>query len=160
MGLDHWLTGKQYISTYDHDPKDVEMQKHLGEVLRDFNHGFKVQYIEYEIITWRKANFIHNWFVLNVQDGVDNCGTYRVEGEKLKELKNICEEIALTPFIQNAPKPEQLLPPAAGFFFGSQEIDEYYFEEVKRTAELLSKAVPLDHMDAINGMEFYYSSSW
>tara|TARA_B100000029_G_scaffold201971_3_gene200230 strand:- start:3485 stop:3961 length:477 start_codon:yes stop_codon:yes gene_type:complete len=158
MGLDQWLTGKQYISTYD--PEDVEMQKRLGEVLRDFNHGFKVQYIEYEIITWRKANFIHNWFVQNVQDGADNCGTYRVEAHQLKELKNICEELALTPFVQNAPKPEQLLPPIPGFFFGSQEIDELYFEEVKRTAEILSKAIPLDHMDCINGMEFYYSSSW
>ncbi len=160
MGLDHVLTGKQFFSTYDYDPKDVEMQKHLGEVLRNYNHGYKVQYIEYQIITWRKANYIHNWFVQNVQGGNDDCGLYRVTGEKLEELKNICDEISLIPFIPNAPRAEQFLPPVEGFFFGSTEIDDHYFDEVKRTAEALSKDMTLDHFDAINGLEFYYSSSW
>ena len=181
MGLDHYLTGKQFFSTYEYDPKDVEMQKHLGEVLRNYNHGFKVKYVEYEIITWRKANYIHNWFVQNVQGGIDDCGLYRVTGEKLKELAHICEQVLLTNAFQRSKnfddytvpvstplrqirtiskKPKELLPPVEGFFFGTTKIDDHYFDEVKRTAETLREIIPLDHFDTINGLEFYYSSSW
>jgi len=36
----------------------------------------KVVTIELDYAYWRKANQIHNWFVENVKDGVDNCGNY------------------------------------------------------------------------------------
>ncbi len=37
-----------------------------------------------EVGYWRKANQIHNWFVKNVQGGVDDCGYYGVTKEKLE----------------------------------------------------------------------------
>ena len=42
---------------------------------------------------WRKANAIHRWFVQNVQDGVDDCGTYIVTREQLEQLKAACERV-------------------------------------------------------------------
>ena len=38
-----------------------------------------------EVGYWRKANQIHKWFVDNVQDGVDDCGEYKVTKEQLIE---------------------------------------------------------------------------
>ena len=85
MGLDHWLTGEQYVSTYDHNPKEVELQRTLAGVLSDYNGrkdrvpvAFPVNTVEYQIIQWRKANQIHSWFVENVQSGKDDCGMYYV----------------------------------------------------------------------------------
>jgi hypothetical protein len=53
----------------------------------------KVKYIEEEVGYWRKANAIHKWFVDNVQDGKDDCGTYPVEESKLKELLEVCKKV-------------------------------------------------------------------
>ena len=54
MGLDMYLTGKQYVSTYDHNPKDVQLQMMLKTVLKKWNMGndkkqidYPVQYIEF-----------------------------------------------------------------------------------------------------------------
>jgi hypothetical protein len=163
MGLDHWLTGKQYISQYEHEAvkKDVELQKTLSAVLSEWNgkNGnnnppFKVQYIEYRLLTWRKANQIHAWFVENVQNGEDDCRSYYVEREKLAELRNICRIVIENK--DNVEKIESLLPPQAGCFFGSLEIDDYYFQDVEETLKTLDRIFSGN----FNHIDFYYSSSW
>jgi hypothetical protein len=53
----------------------------------------RIESIEESVMTWRKANHIHAWFVDNVQNGQDNCGTYRVEWEQLQELLRACEDV-------------------------------------------------------------------
>ena len=43
---------------------------------------------------WRKANQIHNWFVNNVQNEIDDCCFHdEVTKEKLLELYDICHEV-------------------------------------------------------------------
>ena len=106
---------------------------------------YKVTTIIEEIGYWRKANQIHNWFVQNVQDGKDNCGKYRVSQEQLVELKNLCKRALES-------KDPSLLPPLEGFFFGSTRIDDFYFDDLNRTIEILDKIEP-------DG-DYYYSSSW
>ena len=107
-------------------------------------------YITIEVGYWRKANAIHRWFVENVQNGKDDCGTYWVDREKLKELKALCEKVLKNP--EEAPN---ILPTQSGFFFGSTEYDEWYFEDIKRTIEIIDRALSMD-----KGWEFYYESSW
>ena len=46
-----------------------------------------------EIGYWRKANAIHKWFVDNVQNGVDDCGEYKVTKEQLIQLHNACNDV-------------------------------------------------------------------
>ena len=53
----------------------------------------RITHIEEEIGYWRKANQIHNWFVNNVQNGNDNCGTYYVGVEQLEELSENCKAV-------------------------------------------------------------------
>ena len=69
--------------------------------------------IEVQLMYWRKANAIHKWFVDNVQKGTDDCGTYEVSTDKLKELLDIINEI-----LSDKSKAKSLLPTTNGFFFG------------------------------------------
>lgn len=56
--------------------------------------------------------------------------------------------------IVNPQKAEELLPTSEGFFFGSQDYDEYYIEDLKDTKKILEEALTYED-DAI-----YYDSSW
>ncbi len=132
---------------------------------------------------WRKANQIHNWFVKNVQSGIDNCGTYEVSKDKLEELLLLCKTVVDNSkliegqvkngqtyvdgewvdnyedgqVIENNVIARKLLPTASGFFFGSTEYDQWYLEDIKHTVAVLE--------DCLKNTDFehevvMYSSSW
>ena len=46
-----------------------------------------------EVIYWRKANAIHQWFVDNIQDGSDDMEYYEVSKEQIEELRDVCAEV-------------------------------------------------------------------
>lgn len=148
MGLDMYLTKKTYIGAkYEHrNVKGI-----IDITIRDkpININFnRVSYIEENVAYWRKANHIHKWFVDNVQKGVDDCGNYYVSKEQLQELITICQKV-----LNKELTPEYNLPCQSGFFFGSTEYDDFYFEDLKNTIKQLT---PLLKEEG----EFYYSSSW
>jgi hypothetical protein len=64
----------------------------------------------------------------------------------------VCKEVLATPS-----KAEDLLPPQAGFFFGSAEVNEWYWDDLKSTigelTDILGDSVSQE-------WEFYYASSW
>ena len=99
---------------------------------------------------WRKANQIHKWFVDNVQDGNDNCGEYYVSHDQLKELLTTCRQALFHK------DPKELMP-QAGFFFGSYDIDEYYWNDIKNTIKQLKRITELPDFEKLS---FYYASSW
>ena len=99
---------------------------------------------------WRKANQIHSWFVREVQGGEDNCGEYYVSSDKLIELLAICKHS-----LEN--KDPALLLPQGGFFFGSTDIDEWYWNDIKSTISQLERILALPEFD---NLSFYYNSSW
>ena len=71
MGLDMYLTAKRFISSYKEE--DIEFGKKIQEVVD--TKGYRPTYITLDVGYWRKANAIHDWFVKNIQDGKDNCGS-------------------------------------------------------------------------------------
>ncbi len=99
---------------------------------------------------WRKANWIHSWFVREIQDGEDDCGDYYVPQEKLIELLALCKHA-----LEN--KDPSLLPPQAGFFFGNTDIDEWYWHSLNDTISQLERIFALAEVDKLS---CYYSSSW
>jgi hypothetical protein len=182
MGLDMYLTKKTYVQNWDFmEPKDrttVTIEKN-GEPIKGINLN-KIKYVEEEVMYWRKANQIHNWFVQNVQNGDDNCGTYYLDSEQLGELRDLCGQVLEV--LNRAPKKtisiesgwsggertycdievydcgdelEDLLPPTSGFFFGSNEIDEWYKENIENTFNLLNEELESD-----GSGDYYYHSSW
>lgn len=130
MGLDMYLYGVKQ-----------EFEKH------DYNIGGYKE--STEIGYWRKANAIHKWFVENCQGGEDNCATYVIGHEDLKELKRVCEEV-----LQRPQEAEDLLPTQSGFFFGPTEYDEWYIQDLKDTIEIINWALAQDFD------YFEYHSSW
>lgn len=151
MGLDMYLSKKTYVKQWDHQSPEekYEVVVTKGGKPVDNIKSNKVAYIVEEAGYWRKANQIHRWFVENVQRGDDNCGEYYVDREKLRELLELCKKVK-----SDSTLAEALLPSASGFFFGSTEYDEWYFNDVDNTIAILEEALEDDRAD------YYYSSSW
>lgn len=104
-----------------------------------------------EVMYWRKSNAIHRWFVQNVQNGVDDCDRYPVTWKQLNSLLKTCKMV-----LKNHQLSSSLLPPQEGFFFGSTEVDENYFEDLKNTVKKLKDVLKVYPED----QTFYYYSSW
>ena len=152
-----YLTRKKYIGAkWEHRniTGSVIIKQNDKEIPIDFK---KITYIEEEVGYWRKANAIHKWFVDNVQNEVDDCKEYYVSIEDIKNLLNLCEEVE-----KDHNKSDELLPTKSGFFFGSLEYDEYYFEDIKYTINMLKEIIKEEEELNKQGIfsEFYYRSSW
>lgn len=138
MGLDMYLTAERYF--WESQPKPD-----LGDLIPE---GYTVNTLIVEAVYWRKANQIHKWFVDNIQVGNDECRPHYVTREQLRELVETCKKALLDP---------TELPPQSGFFFGSTDIDEWYFANLNDTIEKVEKALaafPEEDWD------FRYCSSW
>lgn len=99
------------------------------------NYGMKTANWE-EVMYWCKANQIRKWFVDNLDDEVQNLRHIRVTKENLISLVEVCKKVLEQPDL--APS---LLPTSSGFFFGSSEYDEWYFEDLKMTVEEIEKVI-------------------
>lgn len=134
---------------------------------------------------WRKANAIHNWFVENVQNGVDDCGVYEVTKEDLEELLYACKTVKSHSklvngkikngqmlnnekwewedviedgkYIEDPSVAMELLPVTSGFFFGSTEYDQWYMDNIVYTIDVLTKLLRETDFDH---EIVAYTSSW
>lgn len=143
MGLDMYLNAKRYLW---HNKSDL-----AGKVAEAFPElkNKRVKEVIVEAMYWRKANAIHAWFVKNCQDGEDDCGNYWVGREQLEELRDLILKAL-------AEKDASLLPPQGGFFFGSTDVNEYYWEDLRSTAQAIEQILAEFPAD----WEFEYHSSW
>lgn len=189
MGLDMYLTTNSRKLT-----KEVHRTEPYGEYITPYYRRSGT------VLYWRKANAIHKWFVDNVQNGNDDCGDYEVYWEQLMELKGICKRIVEEcPLIDgkvrtgdswngaewvpqyedgkvmsNVELAEEILPSQSGFFFGSTDYDQWYYDDIRWTYEQLSVIESLLTVEQTKygytklGMKgepdwdvrFYYHSSW
>ena len=102
-----------------------------------------------------KVNCIHNWFVENVQGGNDNCDRHYVSDEKIKELVEEIDNILSEPDPKTKlAKAEANLPNTTGCFFGSQEYDKYYFEDLKYTKKRMQACLDWQNKMAGTGQMF------
>ena len=151
MGLDMYLNKKTYVKHWDHNGDDnyEVIVKKAGKVVESINTK-QITNIEEEVGYWRKANAIHQWFVDNIQNGMDECQESYVPVNKLQELLDICLYIK-----KDNKLSDELLPTQGGFFFGSTNYDEWYLQTIDQTIEMLEK---LDLENTTD--EFYYQASW
>lgn len=180
MGLDMYLNRKIYIgANYEHRNVKGVINLTQGDNNKPIKINFnKVSYIEEEAAYWRKANQIHKWFVDNVQNGNDDCGTYYVETSQLKNLLELCKkdieyldtlefeysdekedffskEKFRFKIYKNVEEEKLNLPTQAGFFFESTYYNEYYYKDLKDTIKILESL-----LNDENDYEYYYQSSW
>lgn len=145
MGLDMYLNAKRFLwhSEDELSQKIADNFPELGDK--------RVKEITIEAAYWRKANAVHQWFVDNVQDGTDDCGTYEVSKEQLQELLNVVEEV-----LANRKQASNKLPTTNGFFFGKTDYDDWYYQDLESTRDMIKDCLD----DKWKGWFFEYHSSW
>ena len=115
----------------------------------------RVSEISEAVGQWRKFNALHKWFVENCQNGEDDCREYRVDKSQLVDLLGVLKQVQEDFDTTGGIKAHELFPAEGGFFFGSTEYDEWYFENVKETIVLLEELTQEE-----GDGDFYYQSSW
>ena len=183
MGLDMYLEGsfstRAYIQPTDQQYADMREGKEVtgekSQALIDaltaigfedapIEHQYNHMTYVFPIITWRKANAIHKFFVDEVQDGNDNCERHYVSRETLQELLDrITTMLDIKTPVAREMKAEELLPTDnEGCFFGTEEYDDWYYKDLEDTKKTLEKVFEYEE-NAESGKcfdSFYYQSSW
>ena len=182
-----YLEKKTYVKNWDttapEDTIKISVQVN-GKDVEGINPK-NISFITEQVGYWRKANQVHRWFVKNVQDGTDDCKTYEVSFNQLKDLKAICEEVingsvlikgkvktgsrinSITgkwddileegKIIEDSSLALKLLPNVSGFFFGNEDYNEYYLKDLEYTVEIIQG---LESSPNPEYASYYYNSSW
>ena len=151
------LSRKHYVKNWEHNEDEYAVSVELnGQPIPIVG---KVAYIEEDAIYWRKSNAIHRWFVIEAGEGNDDCTPIYVAIEHLAELRDNCLEV-----LEDRGKAAEILPTMGGFFFGSTDYDECYFEDLKTTAADLTRLLKADEKlkqwNNKHSVEYWYSASW
>lgn len=145
MGLDMYLRAERYM-WYNED----DLKAEVGQAFPELPEGAAIKSVEAEIGYWRKANAVHDWFVKNVQEGVDECQRSPVGRDDIQRLREVCQKVVDDPSLAAS-----LLPTASGFFFGSTDYDDWYLKDIETTIEICDRALSLP-----DNWDLYYQSSW
>ena len=182
MGLDMYLSKKTYVKQWSHQTPEEKFEVSVtkggqpyGEIQSD-----RISYVTESLMYWRKANQIHGWFTANTQELTEEV-SYRVNLDDLKNLLETCKQVldilnnskmktvqirsgwsggeeiySDVEVYESTDEIMELLPPTQGFFYGSDEIDEWYKQSIEETVEFLEREIPkCDEYD-----EFEYYASW
>lgn len=156
MGLDMYLKAKRWLWSDAVTKDDMPAKETIAKAINLPYPKWEVQQVVCEAGYWRKSNAIHNWFVENVQKGEDECREHMVSRDQLLHLLETVTDVLETQDERDRIRRAlELLPPVSGCFFGSIEIDEYYFKDLEHTLKILLRAI-----NAPECWEFYYQSSW
>lgn len=159
----------------DFYPEDLQK---IG--LTHIKDNFLSKQTRYQIGYWRKFNALQAFFEKRVESDYELLHGVYVYEETIKEListfnkilKDIktceTEEIQYctgwaygektydTKKVYKSQVALDLLPPGDGFFYGSQEIDEWYVEDIKYSLKLFKKALKLIEL----GYDIIYEANW
>lgn len=155
-----YLQAEKYYSSYDfRGAQQVADCKAISTLVGMTPHpGCPSLVVRTTIGYWRKANAIHKWLVDHVQDGVDECQQSRVDREQLQELLDLCKSLWKNQSKKGVQSEiQEKLPPASGFFFGSTEVEEGYWQDIGETIEILTNALT---NESLADCDFYYQASW
>ena len=147
MGLDMYMYRKLYVKNWELEKEDryeVTVTRN-GKVLEDWSNP---TYIEKEVGYWRKFNALHGYIVDEFAGGLDNCEQIYLSKEDLQKILDTLIEVYET-------KDATKLPPTEGFFFGSTDVDEYYWDDVKQSIEAFKTYAADDEW-----VDYFYTASW
>lgn len=106
-----------------------------------------------EVMYWRKANQIRQWFVDHTGYPFDaDCVDHPLTEQNLIDLLHTCQEV-----LKDHKSAPRLLPTSNGFFFGTTEYDEWYFSNVESTVTALRRILLTTDF---NTQEIYYREWW
>lgn len=117
--------------------------------------GLDINFTKHKVTNldyFRKVNFLVRFFEEKGMD-VDNQHPYRIEREDLEDLLDRTNQI-----LENHELAEELLPTMEGFFFGSTDYDEYYFEDIQNVNN--SVKILLEEYDKLEHDEYITFDIW
>lgn len=157
MGLDMYLSARvQRFRPFGVEDNDHERQALVAAAdacgLVNPSGNIDGISIQRECAYWRKANAIHSWFVREIQDGEDECRPHYVPRQKLVELLDTCKKLLVN---KSPSEAMETLPPVEGFFFGSTDINPWYWQGIQHTVDQLTECLKMS-----DDVSFYYRSSW
>lgn len=103
--------------------------------------------VDTELVYWRKANAIHNFFT-SLKEQHESCESIEVTKDMLGMLLDRC-----TMVLEDRSRADELLPTTSGFFFGSTEYDEWYFNKLEDT---IKDVTPILSDGDIKDGDLYY----
>ena len=170
MNSDSYITN-EFIERSDSIDETIAAQGLPTDL--PIEHQWNHYSVSYPVAKWRKANAIHKWFIDNCNDGRDNsCDDIYVNIDHLKELLATIKLILKSKDRKKAAT--EHLPPCSGFFYGSTDIDNYYFQDLEYTQRRLEAIIqyqenqeschyskPNKHGDTCGAFDsFTYQGSW
>lgn len=102
---------------------------------------------------FRKVNFLVRYFA-DLGFDVENQTPFYITKDQVVELRNRCRMV-----LEDHDQANDLLPTMSGFFFGSTNYDEYYFEDVEQVLEYCEETL-LPMFDELDDRESIYFSTW
>jgi len=138
MGLDMYLYKKRFLN----DDERASVENTFGIK----NPRLIVALAAY----WRKSYEVHEWFVNNCENEVENCGEAYISKEKLLSLLESCKKILAAKGTKKERKvAEKLLPDPDGTY------GAWYWEDIEETVKQLSE-IKDDNSDD----DYYYHPWW
>ena len=107
-----------------------------------------------EIGYFRKANFLIPFFEGQIGDKIGNLRGVDISKEDVNELLRRCNIV-----LNDHSKAEELLPTECGFFYGSTDYDEYYFEKVASVRDYIKETL-LPEFDTLDDNESIQFEIW
>lgn len=163
MGLDMYM---YRVNKTKHSPEELQTindsdllygdnSDPQNEMFKEFQPLVKYNYLnDYTIFNevgyWRKVNSLHNYIVKNFQGGVDNCQLTELSKENLEDILNVLETALET-------KDHSKIPPVSGFFFGSTDVDDYYWKDTEDSIVKIKRILEESDWDKVR---IFYQSSW
>jgi hypothetical protein len=153
MGLDMYLYASKYESKslYRGGNEKGFYPEDLQDFQTDiFERNFVSKQTKYHIGYWRKFNALHSYIVENFADGVDDCKPIYLSPSDIDNILNTLRKAR-----DNKDKANEILPTSSGFFFGSQDYDEWYWKDVEYSIRLFEELIKVK-----DEYEIYYEASW
>lgn len=168
MGLDMYLYVEKYVPRLDYINTGSGITSRSNPAFEEIVNLVKAQdllepegwsgmSVQVPVGYWRKFNAVHHYIVENHANGIDECQPIKLTRRDLQDLLDICESVFEHHKSSGGSTvmAETLLRTGSGFFFGSTDYDEWYYEGVKRTIDTLKRALNDKDDDY-----FTYQASW
>lgn len=126
----------------------IKRKKRQGNSNEDFDDGQK------ELAYFRKVNCLVAFF----EDNYD----YDRESWDMEITKDMCRHLLdnCASVLEDNDLARELMPTAPGFFFGSTDYDEYYFDDLESIIEAISENVLPEFDDLRDDEVITFCTSW
>ena len=151
--LENWNNARPESTKVTNEQFSKLSAEEQTKVQDELNDWYKVRpdaskFGEKEIGYFRKVNFLIPFFGYS-----DNCEDLEIPLEDIETLLEFCRKILKHKSKKLA---EHYLPTTSGFFFGSTEYDEYYFDDVKEVREWCKAVLKECDKQDINDEEYIF----